>query len=176
VEIVHKLAELGAYGVNLHDNDLIPRDASTAERDKIVKDFKAALQATGPRSRWRRRTCSAIPSSATARSPASTPRCGGMRSRRRCVDGPRQGAGRATYVFWGGREGTETNASKDPQEAMKWFRDALELLCEYSIAQGYDYKFALEPKPNEPRGDIFLPTIGHALALIYTLDHPEMVG
>jgi xylose isomerase len=84
--------------------------------------------------------------------------------------------GASTYVFWGGREGTETNASKDPQEAMKWFRDALNFLCEYSIAQGYDYKFALEPKPNEPRGDIFLPTIGHALALIYTLDHPEMVG
>ena len=84
--------------------------------------------------------------------------------------------GAETYVFWGGREGVETNASKDPQEAMKWFRDALNFLCEYSISQGYDYKFALEPKPNEPRGDIFLPTIGHALALIYTLDHPEMVG
>jgi xylose isomerase len=84
--------------------------------------------------------------------------------------------GAETYVFWGGREGVETNASKDPQEAMKWFRDALNFLCEYNISQGYGYKFALEPKPNEPRGDIFLPTIGHALALIYTLDHPEMVG
>ena len=79
-------------------------------------------------------------------------------------------------MFWGGREGVETNAAKDPQEAMKWFRDALNFLCEYCIAQGYDYKFALEPKPNEPRGDIFLPTIGHVLAFIYTLDHPDMVG
>jgi len=84
--------------------------------------------------------------------------------------------GAETYVFWGGREGTETNVAKDPQEAMKWFRDAINFLSEYSIAQGYSYKFALEPKPNEPRGDIFLPTIGHALAFIYTLDHPEMVG
>jgi xylose isomerase len=84
--------------------------------------------------------------------------------------------GATTYVFWGGREGTETNAAKDPRTAMGWFRDALNFLCEYSISQGYDYKFALEPKPNEPRGDIYLPTIGHALAFLETLDHPEMVG
>ena len=84
--------------------------------------------------------------------------------------------GAETYVFWGGREGTETNASRDPRTAMQWFREALNFLCEYSNAQGYGYRFALEPKPNEPRGDIFLPTIGHALALIETLDQPEMVG
>jgi xylose isomerase len=79
-------------------------------------------------------------------------------------------------VFWGGREGTETNAARDPRDAMKWFREALNFLCEYSTSQGYPYRFALEPKPNEPRGDIYLPTIGHALAFIETLDHPEMVG
>jgi xylose isomerase len=84
--------------------------------------------------------------------------------------------GAKTYVFWGGREGLETNACKSPQDALKRFRDALNFLCEYSIANKYDYKFALEAKPNEPRGDIFLPTSGHMLALIYTLDHPEMVG
>jgi xylose isomerase len=84
--------------------------------------------------------------------------------------------GASTYVFWGGREGTESNAGRDPRTALGWFRDALNFLCEYSIAQGYDLKFALEPKPNEPRGDIYLATIGHALAFIYTLDHPEMVG
>ena len=84
--------------------------------------------------------------------------------------------GAKTYVFWGGREGAETNAAKDPRDAMKWFREAMNFLCEYSIAQGYPYKFALEPKPNEPRGDIYLPTIGHALGFIATLDHPEMVG
>jgi xylose isomerase len=84
--------------------------------------------------------------------------------------------GAETYVFWGGREGVETNVAKNGQEAVKWFRDAINFLCEYVKAQGYSLRFALEPKPNEPRGDIFLPTIGHALALIYTLDHPEMVG
>ncbi|HEX8832394.1 MAG TPA: TIM barrel protein, partial [Longimicrobium sp.] len=84
--------------------------------------------------------------------------------------------GAQIYVFWGGREGTETNAARDPRTAMQWFREALNFLCEYSMAQGYGYKFALEPKPNEPRGDIYLPTIGHALAFIHTLDHPEMVG
>jgi xylose isomerase len=84
--------------------------------------------------------------------------------------------GATTYVFWGGREGAETNAAKDPQEAVKWFRDAINFLCEYVREQKYDLRFALEPKPNEPRGDIFLPTVGHMLAFIYTLDHPEMVG
>jgi xylose isomerase len=84
--------------------------------------------------------------------------------------------GATTYVFWGGREGVETNAAKDPQEAIKWFRDAINFLCEYVRAENYDLRFALEPKPNEPRGDIFLPTVGHMLAFIYTLDHPGMVG
>jgi xylose isomerase len=84
--------------------------------------------------------------------------------------------GAETYVFWGGREGTETNAAKDARDAIRWFREALNFLAEYSVAQGYPYRFALEPKPNEPRGDIFLPTIGHALAFIETLDRPEMVG
>ncbi|MBX6364033.1 MAG: xylose isomerase, partial [Gemmatimonadetes bacterium] len=81
-----------------------------------------------------------------------------------------------TYVFWGGREGVETNAAKDPRTALGWYRDALNFLCEYAISQGYELRFALEPKPNEPRGDIYLPTIGHMLAFIQTLDHPEMVG
>ena len=84
--------------------------------------------------------------------------------------------GAKTYVFWGGREGLETNACKRPEDALKRFREALNFLCEYSIANKYDYKFALEAKPNEPRGDIFLPTSGHMLAFVYTLDHPEMVG
>jgi xylose isomerase len=84
--------------------------------------------------------------------------------------------GAKIYVFWGGREGTETDSGKSALDAGKWFREALNYLCEYSMDQGYDYKFALEPKPNEPRGDIYLPTVGSALAFIYTLDHPEMVG
>ena len=84
--------------------------------------------------------------------------------------------GATTYVCWGGREGVETNAAKDPRTALGWYREALNFLCEYVQSRGYDMRFALEAKPNEPRGDIFLPTTGHMLAFIYTLDHPEMVG
>jgi xylose isomerase len=175
--IVEKLGELGAYGVNLHDNDLVPRDASAAERDRIVSEFKAALSAAGVK----------VPMATTNlfgdpvfRDGAFTSndrqvRTFALQKTMRSIDlGVELGA--STYVFWGGREGVETNAAKDPQEAIKWFRDAINFLCEYVRAQGYALKFALEPKPNEPRGDIFLPTVGHMLAFIYTLDHPDMVG
>jgi xylose isomerase len=175
--IVTKLGELGAYGVNLHDNDLVPRDASTADRDRIVREFKAALAESGVR----------VPMATTNlfgdpvfRDGAFTSndrqvRSFALQKTMRSIDlGAELGA--TTYVFWGGREGVETNAAKDPQEAIKWFRDAINYLCEYVRAQRYELRFALEPKPNEPRGDIFLPTIGHMLAFIYTLDHPDMVG
>ena len=175
--IVEKLGELGAYGVNLHDNDLVPRDASAADRDRIVREFKAALRSSGVR----------VPMATTNlfgdpvfRDGAFTSndkkvRAYALQKTMRSIDlGVELGA--TTYVFWGGREGVETNAAKDPQEAMKWFRDAINFLCAYVRAQKYDLRFALEPKPNEPRGDIFLPTIGHALAFIYTLEEPEMVG
>jgi xylose isomerase len=175
--IVEKLGEIGAYGVNLHDNDLIPRDASTGDRDRIVREFKAALAQSGVR----------VPMATTNLFGDPVFRDGAFTSNDRQVRtyalqktmqsidlGVELGA--ATYVFWGGREGVETNAAKDPQEAIKWFRDAINFLCEYVRAQRYDLRFALEPKPNEPRGDIFLPTVGHMLAFIYTLDHPDMVG
>jgi len=175
--IVQKLGELGAYGVNLHDNDLVPRDASAVDRDRIVREFKAALAQSGVK----------VPMATTNlfgdpvfRDGAFTSndrqvRTYALQKTMRAIDlGVELGA--TTYVFWGGREGVETNAAKDPQEAIKWFRDAINFLCEYVRAQGYDLRFALEPKPNEPRGDIFLPTVGHMLAFIYTLDHPDMVG
>jgi xylose isomerase len=175
--IVEKLGEIGAYGVNLHDNDLIPRDASAGDRDRIVREFKAALAQSGVR----------VPMATTNLFGDPVFRDGAFTSNDRQVRtyalqktmqsidlGVELGA--ATYVFWGGREGVETNAAKDPQEAIKWFRDAINFLCEYVRAQRYDLRFALEPKPNEPRGDIFLPTVGHMLAFIYTLDHPDMVG
>jgi xylose isomerase len=177
VRIVEKLAELGAYGVNLHDNDLVPRDATAAERDSIVRDFKKALKDNGMR----------VPMATTNlfgdpvfRDGAFTSNDAGVRAyalqkTMQAIDlGVELGA--TTYVFWGGREGTDTAAAKDPREAIKWFRDAINYLCEYVRQQKYDLRFALEPKPNEPRGDIFLPTIGHMLAFIYTLDHPDMVG
>ena len=175
--IVRKLAELGAYGVNLHDEDLIPRDAAPAERERIIREFRSALDETGmkvPMATTNLFTDPAFRDGAFTSNDARVRRYALQKTMRAMDLGHEFGAG--TYVFWGGREGTETDAAKDPRDAMGWFRDALDFLSEYNIAQGYGYRFAIEPKPNEPRGDIFLPTIGHALAFITTLAHPEMVG
>jgi xylose isomerase len=175
--IVEKLGELGAYGVNLHDNDLVPRDATTTDRDRIVKDFKKALSENGmcvPMATTNLFGDPVFRDGAFTSNDARVRRYALQKTMRSIDLGVELGA--TTYVFWGGREGVETNAAKDPQESVKWFRDAINFLCEYVRAQKYDLRFALEPKPNEPRGDIFLPTIGHMLAFIYTLDHPEMVG
>jgi xylose isomerase len=175
--IVQKLAEIGAYGVNLHDEDLVPRDASASERDRIVREFKAALDEHGLKVPMATTNLFTDPAFRDGAFTSNDPRVRryALQKTMRSMDLGKE-LGASTYVFWGGREGTETNAAKDPRDAGKWFREALNFLCEYSIAQGYDYKFALEPKPNEPRGDIYLPTIGHALAFITTLDHPDMVG
>lgn len=175
--IVHKLGEIGAYGVNLHDEDLVPRDAAPSERDRIVREFRQALEQSGvkvPMATTNLFGDPAFRDGAFTSNDARVRRYALQKTMRSMDLGAELGA--STYVFWGGREGTETNAAKDPRDAMKWFREALNFLCEYSMAQGYGYRFALEPKPNEPRGDIYLPTIGHALAFIHTLDHPEMVG
>jgi xylose isomerase len=177
VRIVEKLAELGAYGVNLHDNDLVPADAAPADRDRIVAAFKGALSATGMRVPMATTNLFGDPvfRDGAFTSNDARVRAYALQKTMRAIDlGVELGA--TTYVFWGGREGVETNAAKDPVAALGWFRDALNFLCEYVREQRYDLKFALEPKPNEPRGDIFLPTIGHMLAFIYTLDHPDMVG
>ena len=175
--IVEHLAELGAYGVNLHDEDLVPRDATASDRDRIVRDFKRALAASGLKVPMATTNLFSDPAFRDGAFTSSDPRVRqyALQKAMRSMDlGHELGAG--TYVFWGGREGTETNAAKDPREALRWYREALNFLAEYSIAQAYNYRFALEPKPNEPRGDIYLATIGHALAFIGTLDHPEMVG
>jgi xylose isomerase len=175
--IVEKLGALGAYGVNFHDEDLVPRDASPSERAQIIRDFKAALSSTGlkvPMATTNLFTDPAFKDGAFTSSDPRVRRYALQKTMRSMDLGKEFDAG--IYVFWGGREGTETNAARDPREAAKWFREALNFLCEYNISQGYGYKFGLEPKPNEPRGDIYLPTIGHALAFIQTLDHPDMVG
>ena len=177
VELVHLLAEAGAYGVNFHDNDLVPIDATSAERDQIVRDFKAALSTTGlvvPMATTNLFSDPAFKDGAfTSNDP--TVRAYALQKTMRSIDlGVECGA--STYVFWGGREGVETDAAKDPLEAGKRFREALNFLCLYAQGQGYNLKFALEPKPNEPRGDIYLATVGHALAFITTLDQPDMVG
>ncbi len=177
VEIVHLLAEVGAWGVNFHDNDLVPITATATERDKIVRDFKKALNDTGmvvPMATTNLFTDPAFRDGAfTSNDPEV--RAYALHKTLHAIDlGVELGAG--IYVFWGGREGTETDAGKDPVEAGKWFREAMNFFCEYVRDQKYDLKFALEAKPNEPRGDLYLPTTGHMLAFIETLDHPEMVG
>ena len=177
VESVERLAELGAYGVSLHDNDLVPYGSSASERDRIVSRFQDALHEPGCAWRWRRPICSRTRPSRTGRSRATTGGCGGRRSPRRCAastSGPSSAL--SVYVFWGGREGAESAAAKRVGDALERYREAINFLSAYVRDQGYDLRFAIEPKPNEPRGDIFLPTVGHALHFITTLDHPEMVG
>ena len=176
-EIVHLLGEVGAWGVNFHDNDLVPIDATASERDQIVRDFKQALDDTGLVVPMATTNLFSDPAFRDGAFTSNRPeiRAYALHKTMNAIDlGVELGA--STYVFWGGREGTETDAGKNPSDAGKWFRDSLNYLTEYVVDQGYDLKFALEPKPNEPRGDIYLPTVGAALAFIETLDRPEMVG
>ena len=177
VELVHLLAEVGAYGVNFHDNDLVPIDATPAERDRIVKDFKKALKETGLVVPMATTNLFFDPAFKDGAFTSNDPRVRAyaLQKTMNAMDlGVELGA--KIYVFWGGREGTETDATKDPVTAIKRTRDALNFLCEYSLQQGYKLKFALEAKANEPRGDMYNATTGHMLAFIATLAHPEMVG
>ncbi|HST03251.1 MAG TPA: xylose isomerase [Chloroflexia bacterium] len=177
VDVVHLLAEVGAYGVNFHDNDLVPFGASMADRDRIVREFRQALEETGlvvPMATTNLFNHPIFRDGAFTSSDAAV-RAFALQKTMRAIDlGAELGAG--IYVFWGGREGTETDVYRDPRDAFKYFREAINFLCDYANDQGYGMRFALEPKPNEPRGDIYLPTVGHALHFISTLDHPEMVG
>ncbi len=175
--IVEKLAGLGAWGVNLHDNDLVPFGASAADRDRIVSQFKHALADHGLRVPMATANLFSHPvfkdGAFTSNDPAV--RAFALRKSMDAIDlGAELGA--STYVFWGGREGTEADACRDPREALRRMRDALDYLCGYVRDRGYALRFALEAKPNEPRGDIYLPTTGHMLAFIQTLAHPDMVG
>jgi len=176
-EIVDLLGEVGAWGVNLHDNDLVPIDAAPAQRDKIVRDFQKACE----------RNKIVVPMATVSlffhpifRDGAFTANDPDVRSyavqkTMRAMDlGAELGA--KIFVLWGGREGVETDACRRADIAVKRMREALNYLCEYNIDKKYGYKFALEAKPNEPRGDIYFSTTGHYLGLIPTLDHPDMVG
>lgn len=177
VEAVEMLAEVGAYGVNFHDNDLVPIDATTAERDRIVAEFKQACGDNGI----------AVPMAtvnlfydAVFRDGAFTAndakvRAYSIQKTMRAMDlGAEFGA--EIFVLWGGREGVETDACRRADDAIKRLREAINYLCEYNIAQGYGYKFAMEAKPNEPRADIYMPTTAAYLAFIETLEHKDMVG
>jgi xylose isomerase len=177
VDSVHHLAEVGAWGVSLHDDDLVPFGSSAADRDAIVRRFRGALESSG-----------IVVSMATTnlfwhplfKDGAFTSNDRAVRrfaiaKTMRAIDlGVELGA--KIHVFWGGREGVEATGAKPVRDALDRYREAIDFLCQYVIDQGYPTRFALEPKPNEPRGDTFLPTIGHALGFISTLQHPEMVG
>jgi xylose isomerase len=177
IYIVKKLSELGAYGVNLHDNDLVPFGASAAECDRIVREFKSALSDHGMKVPMATTNLFTHPVFKDGAFTANDPkvRAFAVQKTMRSIDlGVELGA--TIYVMWGGREGVEADACRDAREAIKRYRDCVNFLCEYVRDQGYDLRFALEAKPNEPRSDIYLPTTGHILAFIETLDHPEMVG
>lgn len=176
-ELVYLLGEVGAYGVNFHDNDLIPIDATPAEADQIKKDFSKALKDTGLVVPMATTNLFGDPVFKDGAFTANDPkvRAYALQKTMHAIDlGVEFGA--KVYVFWGGREGTETDSSKSAVESIKRNREALNFLCEYSLDNKYGLKFALEAKPNEPRGDMYNPTIGHMLGFIATLDHPEMVG
>jgi xylose isomerase len=177
VESVHRLAELGAAGVTFHDDDLIPFGADDATRSRDIERFKRALAETGlvvPMATTNLFTHPVFKDGAFTSNDRSVRRYA-MRKVMRNIDLAAE-LGATTYVFWGGREGTETDAAKDVRTAFDRFREAIDTLAQYSIDRGYDLRFALEPKPNEPRGDILLPTVGHALAFIDSLEHRDMVG
>jgi xylose isomerase len=177
VEIVEKLGAMGAMGVNFHDNDLVPFGATAQERDRIVAEFKTALANAGMTVPMATTNLFGHPAFKDGAFTSNDPevRAFAYQKVMRSMDlGAEFGA--KTYVFWGGREGAEVDASKDAVTAVKRMRDALNFFVEYSEEQGYGYKFALEAKPNEPRGDIYLPTTGAMLGFIATLDKPEMVG
>lgn len=177
VDLVYLLSEVRAYGVNFHDNDLIPIDATAIEAEKIKIDFRKALADTGlvvPMATTNLFSDPIFKDGAFTSNDARV-RAYAVQKTMKAIDlGVEFGA--KTYVFWGGREGTETDSAKSAIEAIQRNREAMNFLCEYAIDMKYDLKFALEAKPNEPRGDLFNPTTGHMLAFIATLDHPEMVG
>jgi len=177
VESVHRLAELGAYGVTFHDDDLIPFGSDDAERERLIERFKKALAETGlvvPMATTNTFNHPVFKDGAFTSNDRSVRRFA-MRKIMRNLDLAAE-LGATTYVFWGGREGAETDAGKDIQAALARYREGLDTLAQYVIDKGYGIRFAIEPKPNEPRGDILLPTLGHALAFITTLQHADMVG
>jgi xylose isomerase len=177
VDMVRKLAELGAYGVCFHDDDLLPPGTDDAERERIKRDFRAALDETGMKVSMATTNLFTHP---VFKDGAFTSNDRDVRryALQKVMRGMDLGAelGAPLYIFWGGREGVEADAAKPARDALERFREALDFLCEYVLDQGYDMRVALEPKPNEPRGDIFLPTVGHMLAFIERLEHPDMVG
>jgi xylose isomerase len=177
VETVNHLAELGAYGISFHDSDLVPDGSSYTDREAIVRRFRTALEATGMRVPMATTNLFGLPVFKDGAFTANDPeiRRFAIAKALAAIDlGVELGA--QVFVLWGGREGMECDAAKDVRLALDRYAEAVDYLCSYTNEQGYDLRFAIEPKPNEPRGDMFLPTVGHALAFISRLDHGHMVG
>jgi xylose isomerase len=176
-EIVFRLAELGAYGVSLHDNDLVPLGASTAERESIVKRFRKALEKADMKVPMATTNLFFHPVFKEGAFTANDPAVRRL-AVAKVLDAIDLGVelGATVFVMWGGREGVEAEAAKDYRLALDRYAEAVNLCCAYVRERGYDLRFALEPKPNEPRGDLILPTVGHALAFISELEWPVMVG
>src|SRR5215213_5700423 len=177
VTSVQKLAELGAYGVNFHDDDLVPYGSSDAEREAVLKRFRKALDDTGMKVPMATTNLFSRPIFKEGAFTANDPHVRRFAVKKTCeaIDlGAELGA--EVYVMWGGREGVEADAAKDVRAALDRYKEAVDLCCEYIRSRDLDLRIALEPKPNEPRGDIFLPTVGHALAFIGELEWPDMVG
>ena len=177
MECIRGLAKRNCYGFEFHDNDIIPFGASAVQHDQIIRDIKKAMGDWDIKATMATTNLFYHPvfkdGAFTSTDPAI--RAYATQKVTGAIDvGAELGA--QVFVFWGGREGTEVDASKDPIETGKWFRESLNFLCEYVLANNYNIKFAIEPKPNEPRGDLYLPTVGSVLAFIATLDHPEMCG
>lgn len=177
VETVSRLAELGAYGVTFHDDDLIPVGSSDTTRERHVKRFRQALDATGmkvPMATTNLFTHPVFKDGAFTANDRDVRRYA-LRKTLRNIDLAVE-LGAETYVAWGGREGAESGAAKDVRTALDRLKEAFDLLGRYVLDQGYPLRFAIEPKPNEPRGDLLLPTIGHALAFIERLEHADLFG
>jgi xylose isomerase len=177
VESVHRLAELGAWGVTFHDDDLVPFGSDEGVRDKLVDRFEAAVREAGlvvPMMTTNLFSHPVFKDGAFTSNDRSVRRFALRKVMRHLDLAARLGA--ETYVFWGGREGSEVDVAKDVRAALDRYREGIDMLAQYCIDNGYDIRFAIEPKPNEPRGDILLPTVGHALAFIESLQHSDRVG
>jgi xylose isomerase len=174
---VRKLAEIGAYGVNFHDNDVFGFDASPAERERQIAAFRKALADTGLVVTTATTNLFSHPVFKDGAFTANDRdvRRFALAKVMRNLD-LAAGLGAATYVCWGGREGAESGAAKDVRSALDRYKEAFDVLAAYVLDHGYALRFAIEPKPNEPRGDMLLPTVGHALAFIGELEHPELFG
>ncbi|RKS68470.1 xylose isomerase [Motilibacter peucedani] len=177
VEAVHELAELGAYGITFHDDDLIPFGADDSVRDKAIADYKKALEDTGlvtPMVTTNLFTQPVFKDGGFTNNDREIRRYA-LRKVLRNVDLAAE-LGAQTYVMWGGREGAETDSAKDIAAALDRMREGIDTVAAYVKDKGYGLRLAIEPKPNEPRGDILLPTAGHALAFIRQLEHSDIVG